>query len=946
MIQPSALALLLRRERSDLAALGLVTFLIAFTAFVSAAGIRLFERAADDALRSKVAAAPAVQRTIRLTATRSLFGQDAVRTIEDRQAEGEQLRGRFPEAIRALVGDGNLAIGSVRLRVSNPPDYPLFITLRHQDEFQALGELVSGRWPASTDEQLPPVAEFLTTEGGVGYPVATEHASDEPRRFEIALQEASARSLGLSIGSRLSVGVDLIDPMLSTSDLRFADIVLAPTELEITGLYRVPDPDSDAWFGDPRLSLDDLGLGSDTPIADINAYVSPAGLPGFVTSGLPFEYRWRFPILVDRLDADAVRQTQRGLRILESQPAGTDESRDITIEAGLLPLLERHSGLRAGSEAVLTLAASAPLALAGGAIAMAAVLLTRRRRAAMTLARGRGASGRLLLAASLVESVVVVAGACLTGLGLAIALEPAAELEPSLIASVSIGLVAVVVLGAAAWPQIRQPLADLERGDRPPTRADPRRLVAELSLVALALVGAYVLRQRGIAAAAAPSSGSDVGASVSLDPFLAAVPPLIAFATGIIAVRLYRPAMAVAGWLAGRRRDLVPVLGVRTVARGAAPSLPVLVLLLAVAFAAFMSVVSTSVDQAQRTASWVAVGADVRLEPAGSRSELPSAADTAAISGVAATAVGFIAPRVRASSGTQMGTVMLQSVDAAAYADVVTGSPIVPHWPQVFLDRPLDGPVPAIVASTLTGGTLRLGQGDTFQITGLGGGVQMQVVEVRSGIAGLATGDAFVIVPHSWLEHALGGDVPPSVMWIRVQPDAVAALSERTGADAGAIRLTSRYDVYAALRDEPLVGAVGAGFASALGVSLAYAVLTILGAVLLSAGRRTRDVAILRTLGLNGRQATRLTMVEHAPPILVALPLGLALGIGVAFAVAPALSLGALSGSSGAIPLAIDWVALAALSAALSAVALAAVVVGTWLSRRATIINALRITNE
>jgi putative ABC transport system permease protein len=935
----SALALLLRRERSELAALGLVALLIAFTAFVSAAGIRLFERAADDGLRRAVGSAPVGQRTIQAATIRTLFGQDSARTVIDWRAEGEQMRATFAEPLRSLVGAGNLAIGSSRLKVANPPDFPIFISLRYQDEFEELVELASGRWPESTNEQLPPVAEFPEREPGVpGWPVGTNHSSDEPRRFEIALLEPTAQELGLTVGSSLSVVIDYVDPMLRSTPLSFADIILAPTELEITGLYRVRDPSAEGWFGDPELRIDDLGnTGTDinSRTAYITAYAPVDTMPGLITSGLPFEYRWRYPVQADRLDADAVDPTKRGLLMLESGSPSADPSNDVTIEAGLLPLLERHSALSAASQSVLALAASAPLALAGGAIAMAAVLLIRRRRAAMILARGRGASGRLLLTASLVEAVVVAAVACLAGLGLAIALEPAAELEPSLVAVIAIGVVAILLLGGAAWPQIRQPLGELERSARPVQRTDPRRLVVELTVVALALVGAYVLRQRGVATAGG-----------GFDPFLAAVPPLIALAAGIVAVRVYRPMMAVAGWLADRRRGLVPVLGLRTVARGAASSLPALVLILAVAFAAFTSIVSTSVDQAQRVSSWTAVGADVRLEPPGSARELPAGLDANAIPGAAASARGFIDTGVRAPSGTRAGTIVLRAVDAPAYADVVTGSPIEPSWPSGFLDEPVDGPVPAIVSTRLTGGDLGLRQGETFEITVLGRRVQMQTVEVRSGLPGLATGDSFVLVPYSWLEHALGLDVRPSVMWIRVPADAVGALNEWISADAGAINLVSRYDAYAALRDEPLVGAVGAGFALAFGVSVAYAVLTILGAVILAVGRRTRDLAVLRTLGLDGRQATRLTMVEHAPSIVVALLPGVALGIGVALAVAPALGLAAFSGSSGDVPLAIDWVALAALSAALATVALAAVVIGSRLSRRTGIMNALRLTNE
>lgn len=931
MSKAAALALLLRRERSELAAVGLVTMLIAFTAFVGSGAVRMFERAADEGLRREVGAAPVVQRTVLLTTSRSVLGQASDQTVAGWQAEGEELRAAFAGPVRDLAGEANLAVGSVRLRVLNPPVYPIYITLRYQDEFPELAELVSGRWPASTNERLPPVATLQTAPGGQRYPVGTNHASDEPRPFEIALQEATARQLGVEIGSSLSVGVDLVDPMIYGSVLGRADIILAPTDLVVTGLYRVRDPDSDAWFGEPELRLDDPGLSGLEPIAYIHGYVPPDAMPGLVTSGLPFEYRWRYSILADRLDAGAADEIVRGLRILESTSAGTDARQDVTADTGLLSLLERHGELRAASEGVLGMASSAPLALAGGALAMAAVLLTRSRRAAMILARGRGASGRLVLAASLVEALVVAVVGCLAGLGLAMALEPAAEFRPSLFIAVSIGVVAILVLGGAAWPQIRQPLGDLERGVRPARRADPRRLVMELTVIAIAVVGASVLRQRGLSAE-----------SVGFDPFLAAVPPLIAVAAGMVAVRLYRPAMAVAGWVADRRRDLVPVLGLRTIARGAASTLPVLVLILAVAFAAFSSVITTSVDWAQRAASWNVAGADVRLEPQGSRRELPSGFDATAIPGVTATARGFTDQQAR----TPSETITVRAVDAAAYASVVAGSPIEPNWPSAFLDQPSDGPVPAIVGSGLAVGALRLSPGDTLRITAQGRGVQLQVVQVRSGLAGLAPGDSFVVVPYSWLEQAVGREIPASVMWVRVPQEAVAAVNEQISAEADAIELASRYAAYDELRDAPLTRAVSTGFALAFGVSVAFAVLTILDAVLLSVGRRIRDDAVLRTLGLDGRQQTRLTMVEHAPPILLALLPGLALGIGVAYAVAPGLGLSALAGSSGDVPLIIDWVALATLSAALAALALSAVMVGSWLSRRTAIMNALRIASD
>jgi predicted lysophospholipase L1 biosynthesis ABC-type transport system permease subunit len=266
-------------------------------------------------------------------------------------------------------------------------------------------------------------------------------------------------------------------------------------------------------------------------------------------------------------------------------------------------------------------------------------------------------------------------------------------------------------------------------------------------------------------------------------------------------------------------------------------------------------------------------------------------------------------------------------------------------WPQEFLGQPADGPVPAIVGSRLTGGQLGLGVGDLFDILVQGRRVQLEVSDIRSHVAGLTTAEAFVIVPIAWLEHGMGGEVRPTVLWLRAPAETAASLEQGTSFAAD-IEIVSRYGEYTALRNQPLLGAVGAGFTLAFGISVAYAVLTILGAVLLAASQRTRDLAILRTLGLSRRQQTRLTMVEHVPPILVALPMGLALGIGVAVAVAPALGLGALSGSSGGVPLIVDWASMVTLSAALAVLSLVAVVLGSWLSRRAAIVNALRITSD
>jgi putative ABC transport system permease protein len=122
--------------------------------------------------------------------------------------------------------------------------------------------------------------------------------------------------------------------------------------------------------------------------------------------------------------------------------------------------------------------------------------------------------------------------------------------------------------------------------------------------------------------------------------------------------------------------------------------------------------------------------------------------------------------------------------------------------------------------------------------------------------------------------------------------------------------------------------------------------LTIIGALVLSAARRTRDLAYLRALGVTAPQALALTIVEHGPPVLLALIPGVALGIGVAILVEPGLGLATFVGTSAGVPLFVDWAALALIVAALIGVVAVAVAAGTWVSRRARVVDALRIGDD
>jgi hypothetical protein len=149
-------------------------------------------------------------------------------------------------------------------------------------------------------------------------------------------------------------------------------------------------------------------------------------------------------------------------------------------------------------------------------------------------------------------------------------------------------LAAGMLLAAVAAGPARRALATKGRADVLVPRLSPLRVAVEALVVIAALAGAYLLRRRGLS----PEDG--------FDPYLAAVPVLVGLATGLLALRLYPLPLHALAWAAAPRRDLVPALGLRRLARQ--PSLavaPLLVVLLATAVGVFAATMSSSIAGAQ-----------------------------------------------------------------------------------------------------------------------------------------------------------------------------------------------------------------------------------------------------------------------------------------------------------------------------------------------------------
>lgn len=926
-----AAGMLLRRFRVERGVVLLIGILVAATSFAFAAAPRLVDRAADAALQERLLAAPASTRdiTARTEAAIRPGPSDALGGV---RAFGDRVAAEFPASLSALVEEQLVKVTSVRLFLPEPPSYETHLALRYQDGLEARTRLVEGRWPADR-----------------GMPLRRVDFFDEPRPrrpsfVEVAFGAAQAAELGIELGDRLTVIADASDPFVRGNGVR-----IEPAIVEVVGLFEPLDSADEYWAGDTDL-LVAAQVGSDErPIAHATAYVAAAAYRSIAVDEIPFAYEWRYRLDPGRIDAGEVSQLRADLPRLDRialRPTRFDLDAAV-IRSGLRPILDRYAAERALAESALAIAAIGPFGLAASAMATVAVLLARRRAAALALARGRGASSSLVIGTGLWEAVIIAGTASLAGLALAIVAVPSRATGASEALAVGFGAVATVLLVGGSWRAARQPLGQALREDAGGLRVPARRLVIEGTIVALAVAATALLQQRGL------TIESPDGIPRA-DPLLASVPVLSGLAAGIVALRLYPLPVRFLGWLAAGRRDLVPVLGLRTISRrSGVANLPLLALLLAAAFGAFGSVIASSLDRGQVVASYVEVGADFRLERVGN--EAMTFLDPASVPGIEAAAPAYVERAARFESHPrQRASVSVTAIDAAAYLAVAGGTPADPAWPAEFLAAPEgpgigtpERPIPAILSTRLPTGTIALAPGDTFEIEVAGEELIFRLAEIRPAFAGSDGRLPFAIVPLDWVRAASPTGVFPVLRyWLRGPAAAAEPLSGAIAGAAGSARVVSRHEALAGLRESPLGQLVVAGYQVAIVVAAVYLALTVLGATVLSAARRTRDLAYLRTLGLSAPQSLGLSVLEHAPPVLLAVLPGIGLGIAVALLCLPALELGTFAGTTDDVPAAVDGTALAVLAGSLMLAVAVAIAAGTWLSRRARLVNALRIGED
>ncbi|WP_246140777.1 hypothetical protein [Micromonospora olivasterospora] len=406
-----------------------------------------------------------------------------------------------------------------------------------------------------------------------------------------------------------------------------ADGVWAP----LPSALRLAEPEGD---GEPFLTAGVTGAGGFEALAD---------------KGWDVSFAWRYRVDPQRLDARRLTETIDGLAAMDrTRPSG------LTLTQGLdIPLRQFAASLRAARMLLAVIVAGMLATLAGLAV-LAAGLAVRRRRAEFVLLRARGGAARTVLARGLAESLLVLPAAAVLGWYLGGRLPGAGPAGP--LAALPAAVAATLVLPLAVLVAQRAGGGRRDLGSRSPAG----RLTAELTLLLLAGVGAFLLRRRGL------------GTGDAVDPLLVSVPVLLAVAVAVLALRLYPWPLRLASRVAARARGSVAFLGTARAGR-AGVGAPLVVVVLAVATAAFCGVVAAGIEGSRDRAATRAVPGDALVT--GIRFAPDTAAELAALAGVGAVTPVLAEPRQpvlgdAAGRPTDIRNVHVLLVDGAGLADV------------------------------------------------------------------------------------------------------------------------------------------------------------------------------------------------------------------------------------------------------------------------------------
>jgi len=835
---------------------------------------------ATGALQRLIAATPSGDWTLTATAVMTgTTGEPGLAAASQMAAEYAALRSRltaagapvasYPSAWSSLTTDFAQVAGAARVAGYGPPQ----VEFGYSAALARYSHVVAGRLPA----------------GGAATGVV-----------QAAVTATTAARLGLRVGTRLHAG---------------------PLQLVVSGIIQPALPASAFWSTDHLAARPVLATAA-APYWTTEVFVGAGGLPLIEASLNPLmNATWWYPAALGQLTAGQVGGLITGVGSLVSAGEtmtipGLTGPVTVTITTPVPSILAPYVAAQNAVAPVLELLYVSLAVMGMVVVLLGARLVAQRRAAEFTLMRARGAAlyqlGWLVLRASVVTGAVAGAAA----VALAIGLTPGdGDALGWWLAGVTIVVtLAGPVLISVVPQRVAAPAAGWSggAGRRAGARATAtRRLVIEVSLVAVAAGGLIVLRNEGL-------SPGNSGLYQSAAPVLVAIP------VAVVVLRLYPLILRELARLAGRSRGVVAFVGLARATRTPPGSvLPSFALVLVLSMVAFPDMINASVTRSEVAASWQQAGADAIIA-APPRGEIPQALEDqiAAMPGVLATAPAELGDATL-STGYELAAVV---VDPARYAGVADRAP-GPRFPLAALSQTAGSGVTPVVATPAAA-----------QVTGLAPvsltvGTHTITAQLAGQIAGVpgtsgAVGNAIVMVP---LAAYGGAPLDPDLLLVAGPGLNGAQLTAAVNRELPGATVTLRSAILAALAGAPVPHAAQTALTQGIAAAGGFGVLVLLLSLLLNAQTRDMTLARLATMGLRRWQAQLLLATEALPPVVAAALGGAACAWLLAPLVGPSLDIAAFSGTgsaSGPVPAVVPLAAAAAglLLAALLVLAAQAVI--------------------
>lgn len=686
----------------------------------------------------------------------------------------------------------------------------------------------------------------------------------------------------------------------------------------LSGTFAAADEAAPYWRHAPSVLQPQLfDDGNSTPQVTAVAYLNP--LTTFLNASGQRTTVW-YPIEVDALSFAEAETLAPALRSFTDRPhlvPALDDRRpglSLGFASALEPALDTVIGRAATTTALLALLASGPLGVALAVLTLGARVVVERRRAALSLAAARGASGFQLRGAMALEGAVVGIVPAVAATAVAAVLIPAPVGPAEVVVPALLGLAPAIIFGAVTVPSGLRPV----RADLAASGSGRRRWILEAIVVLLAAVALVLLLRRGLT-----TSGGVV------DPLLAATPLLLSLAVCVIVLRLYPLPL---GWIAARvrrGRGLAGFLGSARALRDRSLALEaVLALVVAVAVGVFSSVLLSTVDRGIEAGALAAVGADVRAS--GPVFEPETIAAASRLAGVEAVSGIDVAAPVDFRVDDVRSTLQLIVVDAASLSAFRT----LPDG----LDVRQGDAVPIVVSQDVVDSGASDGE---LQIEG----IPVVVVGSAPREGGLGVRNSWAIVDRAFAQELTGNDYLPQSLLVATEPgaDLPAILSALTDLGGPSTSATSLTEAVESAQSAPATAGLRAALLVAVLVAVVLAAIAVVLSTAIGASSRQRVTGLLRTLGATERQQRAVIVWEFIPSVTSAGIAGTLLGLGLPWIVTAVVDLRPFTGGSSQPAPAGDPLLIAAVLGAVLVTVAAAVAVAIGLARRTTLTTTLRM---